>query len=96
LPPELAQYLEGGNTTLERQAKVPVARSSRKRGARAWKTPAILEAMRRTDPEKLLDMKEEEMAANYGAARSTCREARNQVLGERDTANSRQSSPVAK
>jgi hypothetical protein len=55
--------------------------SARRRGRRPSKMPEVLAAMRKADPEELLHMKEERMAATYGAARSTCRDARNQVLG---------------
>jgi hypothetical protein len=44
----------------------------------------------------LRSMKQEGMAATFGAAPSTCRDARNQVLDELSIANCRQLSPIAK
>jgi hypothetical protein len=60
--------------------KVREREPDRKRGRRAVKAPEILAAMRKTDPEELLDMTEEAMAVTYGAARSTCRGLRKKVL----------------
>jgi transposase len=46
---------------------------------RATKTPIILEKMRRMDQAELEGMSGKEMAARFGAARSTCEAARKTV-----------------
>lgn len=65
--------------------------ADRIRGRRPIKTPAVEAAMRQMDPKRLDEMKEEEMATEFGAVRSTCRAVRDKVL-----ANYRQLPPIAK
>lgn len=61
---------------------------TRSRGPRPTVSTAIMAKMRALDPTELATMKEEVMAATFGAGRTTCREARNKVLAElRQTAS---------
>jgi len=62
-----------------------VVLSSRKRGPKATKGPAIQAKMREITPEALGSMKEEEMAAMFKASRDVCRKARDAVLLESPT-----------
>jgi hypothetical protein len=58
---------------------------ARKRGPKDVKRQAVIDQMQKLPLNELGDMKEEVMAATFGASRATCRAARNEVLS-----NSRQ------
>lgn len=55
---------------------------SRARGQRASVSVRVANEMRKLDPAELECMKEEAMAAMFGASRDTCRKVRNKVLAD--------------
>jgi hypothetical protein len=57
------------------------AAAKEKRGPKPSVTPSLLEKMRQMDPKKLAEMKHVQMAIVFRAAASTCKIARDKVLG---------------
>jgi hypothetical protein len=84
-----SEYLDAANhpptETIKKESQDVEAASPqtlRPRGAPPIKKQTILSEMRKMDPAELAGMKEEAMSALFGAARSTCRDYRREVLAE--------------
>jgi hypothetical protein len=77
-PTPAAAVFARAKTTPE---KTP-AKPQGKRGPRESVTPRVIEQMRQMDPKELAEMKHEEMASVFRASASTCKTARDKVIGD--------------
>jgi len=79
VPVGLRAFLEDSQTSATADPAPIVAAKSRRKGKRP-KSDAIIARMRTMDPDKLTELREKQLAAEFGASRDTCRKARDEVL----------------